>query len=58
MSSLSLVSKYQIKRYKANKPLVNNQAVKNVLNREFPIGIKQTILVSDLTYIQVGIYWH
>lgn len=58
MRSLSLVSKYQVKQYKARQSNVNNRTVKNMLNREFSTGISKTVLVPDLTYIRVGARWH
>lgn len=58
MKSLSLKSKYTVKRYKNSSKEVNSVVVKNVLQRNFTVGIKASVIVADLTYIKVGQKWN
>lgn len=55
---MGLVSTYAWPSYKPMKTLINEAAYRNVLNRQFKIGQKITILVSDLEYVKVGTNWH
>jgi len=53
-----LVSKYTKLKYRNHKSLVNNDNISNVLNREFNDKKPNEVVVSDLTYVQVGGKWH
>ncbi|WP_425379283.1 IS3 family transposase [Spiroplasma endosymbiont of Polydrusus pterygomalis] len=53
-----LVSKYTKLKYRNHKSMVNNDEISNVLNREFNNKQPNEVVVSDLTYVQVGAKWH
>lgn len=53
-----LVSKYTKLKYRNHKSVVNNDEISNVLNREFNNKQLNEVVVSDLTYVQVGAKWH
>ncbi|WP_339024565.1 hypothetical protein [Spiroplasma endosymbiont of Agriotes lineatus] len=50
----NLVSKYTKLKYHNHKITVNNARISNVLNREFNDKKPNEVVVSDLTYVQVG----
>ena len=58
MSELGLQSKYAKATYKPMTTRPNEEAVKNVLNREFEVDKEMSVLVSDLTYVKVGRRWN
>ncbi|WP_144366101.1 IS3 family transposase, partial [Snodgrassella communis] len=58
MKSLSLVSKYTIKRYRGYQTASNSAATANRLQRQFDVGTKQQIVVADLIYIRVNHCWN
>ncbi len=58
MKSLSLVSKYTIKRYRGYQTANNSAVTANHLQRQFDVGSKQQIIVADLTYIRVNLCWN
>ncbi len=54
----NLVSKYNKLKYRNHKTMVNNDQISNVLNRQFNNKKPNEVVVSDLTYVQVGGKWH
>jgi putative transposase len=58
MKSLSLVSKYTIKRYRGYQTASNSSVTANHLQRQFDVRTKQQIIVADLTYIRVNRCWN
>ncbi len=54
----NLVSKYAKLKYRNHKTTANNAQISNVLNREFNDKKSNEVVVSDLTYVQVGGKWH
>ncbi len=58
MKSYNLVSTYTAKKYKNYKSKCNDEKVNNVLNREFSVGKKRNVIVSDLTYVNVCGKWN
>ena len=58
MKSLSLVSKYTIKRYRGYQTASNSAVTANHLHRQFDVGSKQQIIVADLSYIRVNHCWN
>ncbi|MCO6514634.1 MAG: hypothetical protein J6586_12545 [Snodgrassella sp.] len=54
MKSLSLISKYTIKRYREYQTASNSAATANYLPRQFDVGSKQQIIMADLSYIGVN----
>ncbi|WP_215826095.1 hypothetical protein [Spiroplasma endosymbiont of 'Nebria riversi'] len=50
----NLVSKYTKLKYHNHKKMVNNDQISNVLNRQFNNKKPNEVVVSDLTYVQVG----
>lgn len=36
---------------------LNEESVRNELNREFEVDKEMSVLVSDLNYIKVGYHW-
>lgn len=58
MAKYSLISTYTIKQFKVQRNPVNEEKVKNVVNREFNAREDLEVLVSDLTYVRVNNKWH
>lgn len=58
MHSKGLVSAYTVKNYKPESSGVNQSEIKNIVDREFDEKEKFEIIVSDLTYVRVGLNWH
>ena len=58
MKKYNLVSKYTIKCYKHYRSSVNNSDIGNVLDRNFSRENTLDVIVSDLTYVQVGSKWN
>jgi putative transposase len=58
MKSLSLTSKYTVKRYRARQTASNSAAIANQLQRQFDVGTERQIIVADLTYIRVNQCWN
>ncbi len=54
----NLVSKYTKLKYRNHKTTTNNAQISNVLNREFNDKKFNEVVVSSLTYVQVGGKWH
>ncbi|WP_342263983.1 IS3 family transposase [Spiroplasma endosymbiont of Clivina fossor] len=54
----NLVSKYTKLKYRNHEKTVNNDQINNVLNRQFNDQKPNEVVVSDLTYVQVGTKWH
>ncbi|WP_342256629.1 hypothetical protein [Spiroplasma endosymbiont of Poecilobothrus nobilitatus] len=50
----NLVSKYTKLKYHNHKTTVNNDQINNILNRQFNNKKPNEVIVSDLTYVQVG----
>ena len=57
MKKHALVSNYTLRQTKKLKPTVNNDAVANVVNREFDGRGKYEVVVSDLTYVKIAGQW-
>lgn len=58
IGELGLQSKYAKASYKPITTRPNEEAVQNVLNREFDVAKAMSVLVSDLTYVRVGSRWN
>ena len=58
MKKYDLVSNYTLRRRKKGKEAVNNDEIKNVVAREFDGRSKYEVVVSDLTYVEIGKTWH
>jgi len=59
MKKYGLVSKYTLRQSpKKKSTTVNNDAVANIVNREFDEREKYEVVVSDLTYVKIGGKWH
>lgn len=58
MKERGLVSNYTIAQYKPYKSTVNEDPVKNELNREFDGQEELAVVVSDLTYVRVNGKWN
>lgn len=58
MQEQGLVSNYTVAQYKPAKSKVNNEPVKNELNREFDGQEELAVVVSDLTYVRVNGKWN
>lgn len=54
MRKYNLVSAYTRKKYRNHKTKVNEQLTANVINRQFNDPKPYEVIVSDLTYVQVG----
>ncbi len=55
---VSRYSRYTKLKYRNHKTTTNNAQISNVLNREFNDKKLNEVVVSDLTYVQVGGKWH
>jgi len=58
MVKYGLVSSYTIKNYKPYKSKCNDENISNVIDRNFKPGLTQNVIVSDLTYVKVGVNWN
>lgn len=58
MKKHNLVSKYTKLKYKNHNSKVNNEKIENIVNREFDNRSINEVIVSDLTYVQVGAKWN
>ena len=58
MQEQGLVSNYTVAQFKPAKSKVNEEPVKNELNREFDGQEELAVVVSDLTYIRVNGKWN
>ncbi len=58
MADAGLVSNYTVKQFKVNKTEVNEDPIKNEVNREFKERSYKEVVVSDLTYVRVANTWH
>lgn len=58
MHENGLVSNYTIAQYKVYRTPVNNEKVRNEVNREFNDRKPLEVIVSDLTYVRVAGKWN
>ena len=58
MRKYSLVSNYTQKKFKTTPSTVNNEKIENIVNRDFNRDEFLEVVVSDLTYVQVGNNWN
>ena len=58
MAKYELVSNYTLRRKKKGKEAVNNDETANIVAREFDGRGKYEVVVSDLTYVEIGRTWH
>lgn len=58
MREHGLVSKYTVAKFKPIRTKVNEDKIDNTLNREFNDREYRQVVVSDLTYVRVGMTWH
>jgi len=58
MKKYGLVSTYTVKQYKVHKSDVNKSNIGNDLDRNFNNDVLNDVIVSDLTYVNVGGSWH
>lgn len=58
MKQEGLVSKYTVAQYKPHVDKCNESKVANLVKREFDNQKHLNVVVSDLTYVRVGMSWH
>ncbi|HIX80558.1 MAG TPA: IS3 family transposase [Candidatus Erysipelatoclostridium merdavium] len=58
MQENGLVSSYTVKQYKVHHSIYNNDNIENRLNRNFNQEERMKVVVSDLTYVNVGGKWN
>lgn len=58
MSLHGLVSNYTVKQFKPYKARCNEEALPNIVNREFNREEQLDVVVSDLTYVNVAGKWN
>ena len=58
MKQEGLVSNYTTAQFKLQKNTCNESKVENVLNRQFQEQKYRHVVVSDLTYVRVGLKWN
>ena len=56
MKQEGLVSNYTTAQFKPQKDTCNESKIKNVLNRQFQDREYRDVVISDLTYVRVGIH--
>lgn len=58
MRAEGIISSYTLVKYTASKTKVNNDLITNHVDREFDDRAKHEVIVSDLTYVRVGLNWN
>lgn len=58
MQENGLVSSYTVKQYKVHHSTCNNDNMENKLDRNFNQEERMKVVVSDLTYVNVGGKWN
>jgi len=58
MKKYDLVSNYTLRQSSKGKSQVNNDETGNMVAREFDGRAKYEVVVSDLTYVEIGRTWH
>jgi putative transposase len=58
MRQEGLVSNYTIAQFRPQKDSCNESKVKNVVDRQFSEQPYRNVVVSDLTYVRVGMNWN
>lgn len=58
MNAVGLVSTYTVKQYKVHKSKVNEDAIENLVQRQFHREQPLEVVVSDLTYVKVNNKWN
>lgn len=58
MKQEDLVSSYTTAQFHPQKDTCNESSVANVVNREFDNQAYRNVVVSDLTYVRVGLHWN
>ena len=58
MKKEGLVSSYTIAQFKPHVEKCNESKIANVVKREFSNRPQYNVVVSDLTYVRVGMSWH
>ena len=58
MQENGLVSNYTVKQYKVSKSTCNEEAVENIVNRDFNREEELEVVVNDLTYVNVAGKWN
>lgn len=58
MKQEGLVSSYTVAQFKPHVDKCNESKVANVVNREFNNQPQYNVVVSDLTYVRVGMSWN
>ncbi|BDT04095.1 hypothetical protein SHM_17410 [Spiroplasma ixodetis] len=58
MNKHNLISKYTKLSFKNHHNKVNDSQITNLVNRDFNNRIKNEVIVSDLTYVQVNCKWN
>ena len=58
MKQEGLVSSYTIAQFKPHVEKCNESKIANVVKREFSNRPQYNVVVSDLTYVRVGMSWH
>jgi transposase InsO family protein len=58
MKNIGLVSKYTVAQYKPHIDKSNESNASNIVNREFDNREHMNVVVSDLTYVRVGVNWN
>lgn len=58
MKQEGLVSNYTVAQYKPHVDKCNESKIANVVNRQFSNQTEYNVVVSDLTYVRVGMSWN
>ncbi|WP_425381974.1 IS3 family transposase [Spiroplasma endosymbiont of Melieria omissa] len=58
MNKHNLISKYTKLSFKNHNNKVNDEKITNLVNRNFNNRLKNEVIVSDLTYVQVNGKWN
>lgn len=58
MKQEGLVSNYTVAQFKPHVAKCNDDKTKNVINRNFDNHLYLNVVVSNLTHVLVGNFWH
>ena len=58
MKQEGLVSNYTVAQFKPNKNGCNEAKIENIVDRQFSNQTYRNVVVSDLTYVRVGMSWN
>lgn len=58
MKQKGLISSYTVAQFKPHSAKCNEDITQNIVKRKFDNQPEYNVVVSDLTYVRVGLSWH